>query len=205
MSKFKDITNQKFGRLTAMEMTDERRHGEVVWVCKCDCGNEIKTRIGCLTSGSSKSCGCWKKDRMNKHDMHGTSFYNIWQNIKQRCFDKNHHKYPNYGGRGIGVCDRWKSFDNFKEDMYDSYLVHEKNNDSSQIERKNNDGDYCPENCEWATRKEQARNRRDTRWVEYNGDKKSLAEWVEILDLDYNTTWQRIVRHGWTPKKAFNK
>lgn len=126
--------------------------------------------------------------------------YSIWKNMKWRCLDNECPRYKDYGGRGVKVCDEWeKDFDCFadwaKENGYEMGLT---------IERKNVNGNYCPENCCWITRKEQTRNKRDTIFVEYNGETKSLMEWCEELGLVYDTIHNRI-KSGWDIKLAFEK
>jgi hypothetical protein len=119
-----------------------------------------------------------------------TPEYHAWQQMKDRCFNSNNSKYPDYGGRGIVVCDRWRtSFDNFLEDMG------ERPKDRS-IDRIDNNGPYDKLNCRWATKKEQARNKRTTRFIQYMGEVRPLAEWSEILDTNYMTLLARFRRNG---------
>ena len=139
------------------------------------------------------------------HGMCGTRFYRIWKNMKSRCLNPNTPSYTNYGSRGISICNAWIAFEEFYDDMYVSYLESVALNDESgtTIERINNDECYCKENCVWATRKQQCRNKRNTRVITYNNKTQSLAEWADELNLPYHTLKDRIYKLKWEVKKAF--
>lgn len=156
----KDITSQRFGRLIAIEPTDKRSWGGVIWHCVCDCGNECFVNLGNLRGGSTRSCGCLGKEcarRTGKtHISHGLSqesIYKAWHGMIQRCENPNNKAYKNYGGRGIAVCERWHKFENFYKDMGECP-------GGLTLERINNDGNYELKNCKWATYEEQNNNRR---------------------------------------------
>lgn len=161
----RDITGQKFNRLTGIKLI-ETKNKRSYWLFKCDCGNEkviMMTNVIYRTS-TTRSCGCFKKeflkaiDYQTTHGMKKTRFYDIWQGMKKRCTRVKNKDYKHYGGRGIKCL--WKSFEEFRDDMYTDYLEHKKNNNYTSIERKNNDGNYEKSNCSWATREEQQNNRR---------------------------------------------
>lgn len=158
--------DSKYNSLTPIEYS-HTKNGEKYWIFKCDCGNEKAIRIGHVKSGNSKTCGCSKKIFLDSgnarrcHNMSKTRFWNIWSGIKKRVNCKTDKRYLNYGGRGIDYCKDWEDFNLFKEQMHESYLEHVKNygEKNTTIERVNVDGNYCKDNCKWATWKEQANNR----------------------------------------------
>jgi hypothetical protein len=159
--KFKDLTGQKFGRLTVIKQ-DANLKTRVRWKCKCDCG-QIVSKLACtLVNGGTRSCGCLNIETVTTHGLSKHCLYNTWTGIKQRCFNSNHHEYYNYGGRGIKVCDRWvngekdkHAFVCFLEDMGEK-----PDGEYHSLDRIDPDGDYCPENCRWGNNILQANNKR---------------------------------------------
>ena len=152
-----------------------------MWVCKCDCGN---TKIICgnnLRRGLTRTCGC------SSHGKKGTRLYNIWGGMKKRCYNPAHKFYTRYGGRGITVCDEWK--DNFE--AFEAWAVANGYADNLTIDRIDNDGNYCPENCRFATQTEQVRNRSISRVATINGTTKSLIEWANDCGIPYQTVYHR--------------
>lgn len=156
-SRTVDISGKRFGRLTVVRLTDERRNHHCVWECICDCGSMAMVSGSSLRSGVTKSCGCLslevKVARFTKHGMEGTRTYRSWVAMRARCNNPKTRDYASYGGRGITVCERWESFENFLEDMGERPP-------GKSLDRINNDLGYLPDNCRWATAKEQANNRR---------------------------------------------
>ncbi len=196
-TKCKNITGQRFGRLEAIKIHSHNPQW-TKWLCKCDCGNEVVVFLGSLTGGRSRSCGCLKNDvtraRMTIHGGHKSPEYVAWSNMRQRCSNANAVAYPDYGGRGIRVCDRWQVFENFIDDMG-------KRPPGMTIERKNNDGHYEPSNCVWATRMEQTRNTRRSCLITFNGETKCLSDWAATLGLDRERIRGRL-RLGWSFEEA---
>lgn len=156
---FIDLVGRKFGRLTVVALVGFReRDSKLIWSCDCECGERVDVVGAQLRRGQTQSCGCLMIERTRAvnttHGCKGTRIYRIWHGMLDRVRNKNCKDYHRYGGRGIRVCERWLSFENFLADM--GYPPSE----SHSIDRENNDGDYCRENCRWATAKQQANNRR---------------------------------------------
>lgn len=197
--KYKDITGQKFGRLTVLNrLHNYHKHDGVYWLCVCDCGNLFEVKGGNLRSGDTKSCGCWLIEnaqlKFKTHGKRKTRLYRTWAHMKSRCYNKNVPAYPDYGGRCIAVCDDWK--DDFMS-FYDWSMANGYE-DTLTIDRINNDGNYEPENCRWADKKQQSRNRRNVKRYTINGETHCLSEWCEILELNFSTVRNRIYSYGWS-------
>lgn len=203
-----DISGRRYGMLTVLgfsHISGERsRHYH--WDCQCDCGKFSKVDGGNLKNGNSASCGCERERRFRKsrlkhgHTSGGASSveFSAWSGMKQRCNDPNHKSFAHYGGRGISVCARWSDFSNFLADMGP------RPSPQHSVDRKDVNGNYSPENCMWATRSQQARNRRDQVNVLIDGSSVSLADYCEEKVLPYNTIWQRIKKLGWSPDRALS-
>lgn len=195
MRKAIDLTGQRFGRLVVISQAEDNKHRQPRWLCQCDCGNKTIVMGGSLKSGLTQSCGCLQRERsVGRHRTHGecgTRLYRIWHDIKQRCQNENYKQYSDYGGRGIRVCDEWQdSFEVFRD-----WALANGYEESLTIDRIDNDGNYEPENCRWATTKEQARNRRNSVLLEIGGVTKTLAEWAEVFHISYSTFTARY-RNG---------
>ena len=196
-SKVHDLTGQKFGLLTVIGLaeTDTRK---TYWVCKCDCGNMKTVRSDSLLCGAIKSCGCIKRkqDEVNltknhRHKMRGTRIYSEWQGMKGRCYNKGNARYADWGGRGIEVCEQWRnSFESFY-----TWAMANGYQDNLTIDRIDNNGNYCPENCRWVGQQEQCRNRRSNINRTIGNSTRTLMEWCEIFQVDYANVNARYHRN----------
>lgn len=160
---FKDISGQKFGRLTVIKRLGVDKSRSVVWLCKCDCGNYIEVKGTELRRGRTTSCGCYRIERIiesrTKHGKTDTRLYHIWQGMKDRCYNTHNVKYKNYGSRGIVVCREW--LDDFMN--FYNWAINNSYRDDLTIDRINNDGNYEPSNCRWADYTTQNNNRRNNK------------------------------------------
>lgn len=188
---------------------EKRKTGSVYewWgLFKCTCGNEFTANIYRVKTGVTKSCGCRKRTTgLTNNKKHGqakdsgrTREYITWESMKQRCLNPKCKAFANYGGRGIKVCDKWQnSFESFFMDMG----IKPSN---ASLERIDVNGDYTPENCRWASVKEQSRNKRNTRWIKAFGQTKSLPQWCEEYSMNYKTVERRILK-GWNFERAISQ
>lgn len=199
-----DLIGHRYGELIVLAAAGQTAAKKTKWLCRCDCGKEFVAVGGSLRSGHTTTCGCsyLRRPRNFKHGhshrngvKHFTKAYIVWAKMKSRCDNPNDVGYPDYGGRGISYDPRWKEFENFLADMGEPPV-------GRFIERIKNDKGYSKENCRWATRTEQARNKRNNLLIEYCGQTRTLAEWAEIYHIKYSKLYNRIVTNGWTPEEA---
>lgn len=197
MVKPLDIKGEIFGQLTVLEKTGNSISGHSsVWKCVCNCGN-VKEVLGSnLKAGKTKSCGCLLKTNTRiglssiKHGMHNTSSYRAWANMIYRCTNSNYKYFHHYGGRGIEVIAHWRnSFENFLKDMGECP-------NGMSLDRINNDGNYQPDNCRWATNKDQANNKRNNVKVTYQNETKTIAQWSRVTGVGTNVIRRRLLA-GW--------
>jgi hypothetical protein len=255
-NKVKDITGEKFGKLTVLKRdgyTNGKRKS-ILWLCKCDCGNEVKrtsahlkqnnasstcgkcrlindsdylgktfgywtilsvaksnsrkksyickcicgnekvVALDTLKLGTSKSCGCFHKEQLSKklttHGQTGKRIMTIYYNIKNRCYCENNNRFKDYGGRGIRMCDEWKN----NSSLFVKWSLENGYAENMTIDRINNDGDYCPENCRWISMKEQAQNKRTSITFTFYGVTKNLKEWCDCIEENYKKMYGRYHR-----------
>lgn len=199
--KRNNYTGKTFGRLLVLECAGRDKHNNALWNCQCICGASTLTSSLKLTRGYTRSCGCLQRDlasmRATTHGMSKSAEFNIWGHIKRRCFDQRTPQWDDYNGRGITMCEEWRhSFEAFFKN------VGPRPTKAHTIERINNNGNYEPGNVRWATRLEQNRNTRVTRFLTHNGVTKCLGEWAEELNLNSATLGQRIDRQHWSIAEA---
>lgn len=191
-----DLTGEKFGRLTVIGLDESKQTRKTYWICQCECGGIKSARSDSLLCGAIKSCGCMKReqDKVNlgrtTHGQEGTRLYRIWQGAKRRCNDKNSACYDRYGGRGITVCEEWNnSFVPFYE-----WAINNGYTEELTLDRIDNNGNYEPSNCRWATMQEQSNNRRSNIKITIGNATKTLMQWCEIFEVDYQTVKARYHR-----------
>lgn len=207
---FKDLTGMTFGRLfvTGLSHIKEFPCGQKhrVWNCRCSCGAETNVVDGELKQGGTKSCGCLQREiAATVHTKHGHSpqgnpspIYEAWCGMKKRCHNTRNADYKYYGGRGIRVCQRWMSFIEFHKDMSPTWFP------GLTIERKNNNGNYTPPNCRWATRQEQAVNRRSNHMISFDGETLNLKQWADRIGVSQSAIIHRL-KDGWPLEAAVTK
>ena len=200
----KDLTGKRFENIIVVSRA-ENKNGRVAYLCKCDCGKEFVTLAQHITGGFVKSCGCGNRRKasqrmksMNtKHGKSGTRLYEIWQNMRRRCNEKNNPCYKNYGARGISFDKSWADFSTFEQWAIDNGY-----SDDLTIDRIDVNKGYFPENCRWVTRKTQGNNKRTNLYITYHGKTKTLAEWADLTNIPYSKLKYRIYK-GWDIEKVF--
>lgn len=193
-----DMVGKRFGRLVVLERS-ENNGNKVMWRCKCDCGKIVDVFGTYLRTGDTKSCGCYasdaRKNRATKHNMCKSRLYRIWHSMKIRCYNPKNKRYHCYGGKGVSVCEEWKNdFSEFMKWAYENGYDENAPKWECTIDRIDSNGNYCPENCRWATIKEQNNNRTNNTIIFYNGCKKTISQWSEELGIEQDTISARLKR-----------
>ena len=196
MGRLNDLSGQQFHYWTVLDRAGSTLAKKATWNCICQCGTTRIVVGSDLKKGASKSCGCHQKEVASSICVHGmadTQEYSIWCAMKARCQNSKVSNYHNYGGRGISVCERWETFENFYADMGDCGGL--------TIERIDTNGDYEPSNCRWATRKEQGNNKRNNRLLSFDGLTLTVQQWADRIGIGEATIRKRL-RLGWSTAKA---
>lgn len=211
MSKLKNLIGQTFGRLTVVARANNTKGGQAQWKCICSCRehNEVIVSGIKLRRGDKRSCGCLRKEVVSKthkvHGLGGTRLYDVWNSMKQRCYNSNCQDYADYGGRGIAVCAEWLGKNGFIH-FYNWSMAngYDENAPKRQctVERIDTNGNYEPSNCKFATQNEQQNNRRDNHKITHNGKTQNITQWAKELQINKQTLWNRINRNHWSIKKA---
>lgn len=192
-----DLIGKKFGRLVVIKQVGKNKQGNYCWLCRCCCNNKNEFIVsgGNLKSNHTQSCGCSRIKHNHAQRNQNNRTYKAWYHMKERCLNINSKKYKDYGGRGIIVCERWKSsFKNFLEDMGEVP-------EGLQLDRIDNNKGYYKENCRWTTSKEQNRNKRNNYLITHNKRTQCLMEWSEETIIPYDTLRNRF-RLGWSIEEA---
>ncbi len=196
-----DLVGKRFGRLIVISREYKKNTKQTIWLCRCDCGNEILVAKQKLINHKTISCGCYRKEMVSTHNMSQTRIYRIWIKMKERCYNQNHKFYKNYGGRGIRICEEWLNKKNGFINLY-NWAIENGYEENLTIERIDVNGNYEPNNCAWITMKEQARNKRNTIILNFNNEEKTLIEWAEITGINKGVILKRINSLNWSIEKA---
>jgi len=192
--KLIDLSGKRFGSLTALSRTRRDGSRATYWLCLCDCGADAVVEAYALRVGETRSCGCKTGELItvsktrHGHSVSKSKEYATWVGIRARCFNRNNPAYHNYGGRGIAVCDQWMTFETFFADVGPCPSP------AHTIDRIDNDGNYEPGNVRWATRTEQARNRRSSVILEFNGKRQTIGQWATEVGVPQQTLSNRVRR-----------
>jgi len=195
--RYRDVSGQKFGLLTAVEPCGRDKFGNVKWLCKCDCGNETTAVLGTLVHGSKKSCGCLFK----RYYTENKRLYNVWRGMINRCENENTSSYHLYGKRGIKVCDEWHVFKSFLDWSMNNGYDQNAPRGKCTLDRIDVNGDYCPENCRWVDMKTQGKNFRKNHRYNINGEELLLEEAANKYGISKHTIKSRL-RYGWDVERA---
>lgn len=198
---YSEYIGMRFGKLTVIEQTGISKSHKPLFLCHCDCGNEKVVDLYSMRSGHTQSCGCYNKERLREaNTVHGGScgdrLHTTWGHMVYRCSNKN---MTNYGGRGISVCEEWRnSYESFRD-----WALGNGYRDDLTIDRIDNNGNYCPENCRWATNRTQANNTRRNHNLTAFGETKTVTEWSRVYGVKYNTILSRLNK-GWSVEAAIS-
>lgn len=210
MGKFVDLTGQTFGRLSVLERADDHIVGSrkrTQWHCRCECGNLLTVLGDNLRGHKTQSCGCYQRERASAtNTTHGDTnshLYGVWCAMRNRCYNPSVPYFKRYGGRGITVCDEWRnSYDAFRSWAYDNGYIADQKRGVCTLDRKDNDGDYTPENCRWISQREQMSNVSYNHRIEYNGQEWTVAELARFYAIPYTLLYQRLYRYNLPIEKA---
>lgn len=199
MRKPLDLAGQTFGNLTANNIVGKRENGAALWRCSCLCGGGSVVEAAALRRGSIKSCGCLQKKSATTHGLSRSPEYRIWIGMKNRCYNVGDPSYAEYGGRGVTVAPEWM-------DSFDSFIqsIGKRPSAKHSIDRIDNSKGYRPDNCRWATKSEQANNRRSSILITIEGITRSVTEWADVVGVHKTLIYQRLVA-GWNPDVAVTK
>jgi hypothetical protein len=192
-----DLTGRRFKRLVVVSHSHQGKGGKTYFNCVCDCGGNKVAHRRSLLNGDTGSCGClYIETRNTTHGLSDEHLYKVWSHMMSRCYNKKDRSYFRYGGRGITVCKEWHDVEVFYKWAIVGYQK------GLTIDRENNNDGYCPDNCRWVTDTKQANNRRNNKFLEYNGKRHTIAEWAKIMNISESALRQRIDILKWDVEKA---
>jgi len=194
MTRHKDITDQHFGRLRAVNYQGSTEEGRAKWLCKCECGKETIILLTSLTSGNTTSCGCVLNEKVTKHHMSNTKIYRTWQSMKTRCTNKSSNRYKYYGGKGVIYDPMWETFEGFYIDMVESYR------EGNTLDRIDSSKNYTKDNCRWTDYNTQNNNKSDNIELAYEGVVYSPQEASKMFSIPLSAIYNRLQR-GWNVKQ----
>lgn len=187
---------ERYGKLVALERTTSSSKGEIQLICQCDCGNRHVAKQHELLKGHTKSCGCLRSEvgkkrglQNTKHGLSSDRIYTIWSRMMDRCYNPSNNRYDDYGGRGVQVCDEWHELTRFHQ-----WALSSGYSDNLSIDRKDVDGNYEPDNCKWSSVHEQSVNKRNSIWVNFNGENLPLTDVSIKTGIPYSTLYGRLKR-----------
>jgi len=197
------LVGKKYGRLTVMEFSHKDKWYHRHWKCRCECGNVTTVLEKFLLKGETRSCGCLmeeaRKTNRRTHGLCGTKLYSVWRNMLTRCEYEKGKSYKDYGGRGIKVCKEWHD-----PKVFLQWAMENGYREGLEIDRKDTNGDYCPENCRFIPQIDNAHNKRNNRLLTVNGETKTMSEWARETGCNITTILERL-KTGMAPEKAIRK
>lgn len=204
MGKIKDLTGQKFGRLTVLKYSHAGKNHRSYWNCICDCGKTVVANGKTLLNGDKRSCGCLRIEHIKQlrkptHGMRNSAIYKIWAGMINRCENRKDPSFYLYGGRGIAVCAEWRhDVLRFSKDMGERPKGY-------SLDRIDNSGSYSKENCRWASSSQQANNRRNNKILTADNKSQTIAQWARDLNINSATIWRRLNVYRWSIERALSK
>lgn len=196
MTRVKDLTGMRFGRLVVVELIGKAANGKYQWKCKCDCGNYTIVKGNSLTTDHTKSCGCLEKETKREvntiHGLRRHPLYKVWLNMKDRYYNPNNSHFKYYGGKGITVCNEWK--DNFK--LFYDWMINNGYEKGMSIDRIDNSLEYSPDNCRVIPFNKQSSNRTTNYAIIHEGVPYTVAELAKLLNVKSPTLYSRLRRNG---------
>ena len=201
----RDLTGHKYGKLIVLSKYGKDKDGlhYMSW-CRCDCGEELAVRDTLLLHGRKTMCNSCAKLSNATHGKSKDRVFHVWQGMKARCYNPNNKAYPEYGGRGIRICNEWLDSTKFIEWALSNGFDESKSGDECSIERIDVNGNYEPSNCTWVTKKRQARNKQNTRYATYNGVKMPIRDIADIVGISATNIIQRMDKYGWSEYDAIH-